>query len=82
MTRLSIRDLFAMKPGDKYRVYWAKDDDPQYVRLNYDTQTVLSNDGETLTDGDYDWYLSEAHDDLDNNVLDTSRGLAYFYRAR
>lgn len=78
--KLSIKELFNLKPGEKFIVYWAKDDDPRDVRLNYKTQIITSNDKETITVDDlgYEWYKTECPDEEDN-LLDTSRGYAYFY---
>lgn len=80
---LSISKLFRLLPGDKFIVYWAKDDDPQYVRLNYEVQIVAHNDGESLqTEDDYEWCRDEcAGLNPEENILDTSRGHAYFYEA-
>lgn len=81
---LFIRRLFDLKPGDRYVVYWAKDDDHQDVRLDHVTQTVASNDSTTLqpTDDGYEWYLEECDRlDPEHNMLDTGRGYAYFYVA-
>jgi hypothetical protein len=84
MTRvpLPIAELRKLRVGDKFVVYWAKDDDPERVRCNYETQTVaeVTEDGIILTTNDYDW-APDGDTDLDGNVIDTSRGYAYFYRA-
>lgn len=80
MKPLAARDLFNLKPGDKFIVYWAKDDDKSYVRLDYEVQEVAEITGDTLyvTDPDYEWGRSEIVDP-NRNELDTGRGTAYFY---
>ena len=81
-TPLPAKELFKLKPGDKFVVYWAKDDDSQYVRMNYKTQVVKTNDGKTLeAKGDWIWE-KEDFPDLKENLCDTSRGYAYFYKAK
>lgn len=79
---LKMRDFVQLKPGDRFVVYWAKDDNPAYVRLDYTVQEVGKNDGSCiLTEhGEYDWDFSKVAD-LDDNMLDTSRGHAYFYES-
>ena len=79
MKPMPLDVFFALKPGDQYRVTWAKDDDYKNgLRLDYELQTVSSNDGSTIypTDGGYEWSKSESSGD---NTLDTSRGYAYLY---
>lgn len=78
-TPLPVKKLLALRPGDKFVVYWAKDDDPQYVRLNYKTQVVAKIiEGGIRTVDNYDWYHSEIVEP-DSNELDTSRGIATFF---
>ena len=79
--KLPIRKLFNLKPGDKYVVYWAKDDNPRDVRLDHEVQTVeeVTETSVFPTDHGYIWDLGKAPD-LDDNELDTGRGYAYFYR--
>lgn len=79
---LPIKELFALPVGASFLVYYAKDDDPiNALRLNYDRQYVgrIEDGTLTTTDPGYEWYLKET-EDLDNNVLDTGRGLARFYK--
>jgi len=79
---LPVGELFKLKPGDRFVAYWAKDDDPRDIRINYETLTVEANDGKTITDnGGFDWYTDEIVDP-NGNQLNTSRGYAYFYRSR
>lgn len=68
--KLSIRKLFSLNPGDEFRVYWAKDDDPDSIRLDYVVQKILENDGKRIlvTDSGYEWSLDECPD-LKDNVL-------------
>lgn len=85
---LPAKDFFALKPGDKYVIYWAKDDDVRDLRLNFAVQTVDSiigslNDPHGLTifpdDEGYEWTSHEMIEPGDN-TLDTSRGYAYLFR--
>lgn len=80
---LPAKELFQLKVGDKFVVFWAKDDDPQYTRLNYVTQTIVETDGNVIhvDDDGYEWSRDELVTD-EENMLDTSRGYAYFYKAR
>lgn len=48
MIPMNVEKLFSLKPGDQFRVYWCKDDDVNYRRLNYDIQTVVENDGDSI----------------------------------
>ncbi len=76
---MPAKELFKLQPGDQFRVYWAKDDNINDLRLNYDLLTVETNDGTSiLTEDCYDWHTGEMHD-LENNMLDTTRGYAYLY---
>jgi hypothetical protein len=82
---LPAKEFFTLKPGDKFVVYWAKDDDPERVRLDYETQTVdsVERNGKEVTifptDAGYEWSSSETCA-AGENVLDTSRGYAYLYK--
>jgi hypothetical protein len=80
MKPLPARDLFNLKPGDTFVVYWAKDNDKSYVRLDHEVQEVAEIVGDTLyvTDPDYEWSRSEIVDP-DRNELDIDRRIAYFY---
>lgn len=78
---LPAKDLFTLPRGAAFVVYWAKDDDPQDVRLNYKRQEIAKTDGDLiLTRDHYEWYRSEIVDP-ERNELDTSRGIARFFRA-
>lgn len=81
--KLSIRKLFALPVGAAFVVYWAKDDSSHDVRLNYEKQVIGSNDGSCIMTKDkydvYEWDKDDAPD-LDDNLIDTSRGYAYFYQ--
>jgi len=83
---LPARDFFALKPGDKFVVYWAKDDDPANVRLNFEEQTVDAVERDSTggaiifpTDEGYEWSTDEMCSPGES-CLDTSRGYAYLYR--
>jgi hypothetical protein len=76
---LTVDELFALEPGDTFRVYWAKDDDPNDVRLNYETLEISDMDEETIwASDDYIWSRKDFVGS--SNCLNTSRGYAYFYR--
>lgn len=80
MKPLSCKELFTLGVGDRFIVYWAKDDNPEYVRLNYKTQTIASKEkGMIYTKDGYDWYESEVIS-MAGNELNTSRGIARFYK--
>lgn len=79
---LPSSEFFALKPGDRFVVFWAKDDSPSDVRLNYEEQVVASvgSDGTIYpTDAGYEWSLRERTSPREN-VLNTSRGYAYLFR--
>lgn len=80
MLPLTIKDLFKLKPGDKYVVYWAKDDKADDVRLNYETLEVETNVGGCIMSRSYAWYIKQAID-KNSNQINTARGTAYFYRS-
>ena len=79
---LPVGELFKLKVGDKFVVYWAKDDDDaEYLRLDFETQTIAETDGTSIhTKDDYEWDRGEIIKD-DENTLNTSRGYAFFFRA-
>ncbi len=81
LVELPARDLFGLQPGNEYIVYWAKDDDPDDVRFDYETQVVVENRGDEILadDGSVSWNKGEIIAE-DENCLDTSRGYAYFYK--
>jgi hypothetical protein len=78
-----IRDMKNLQVGDKFVVYWAKDDDPVHsLRCDFETQAVHSiKDGVILTVCAYEWDLNDNFGE-EHNAIDTSRGTAYFYKAR
>jgi len=76
---LSAREFFKLKKGDQYRVYWAKDDNPSDVRLNYEVLTITRIDGDCIMSGGYAWYREEVID-FDSNELYSSRGVAKLYK--
>lgn len=80
--RLPIKKLFELKPGEKFVVYWAKDDSDDDIRLDFAEQAVGSIDGETLRaeDAGYEWSIGK-QTDMEDNMIDTSRGYAYFFEA-
>lgn len=87
LPKLSARELFELNVGDRFIVYWAKDDRHRDdVRLDYETHTVEkkfsnSDEGFFSGEGGYAWYKSEWSDeDGAENTLDTSRGYAYFFK--
>jgi len=79
--RLTKSDLVKLRPGDPLVVFWAKDDDPEDVRCNYETQTVVKYDTPTqelwVREG-YEWDLSRMADD--ETSANTTRGFVYFFR--
>jgi hypothetical protein len=78
---MSMQDVFSLKPGEEFVVYWAKDDDPDYVRFDFERRKVVEP-GPTLVDdqGD-DWYDEPGSvPDRADNLYDTSRGYAYFFQ--
>lgn len=80
---LSAENLFKMQYGDTFRVYWAKDNNPEDIRLNYDLIVIGSNENGYIYSLDYCWEFSEDEitDDPSNNVLDCGRGYCYLYKA-
>lgn len=81
MKEMPVKELFKLKPGEKFRVTWAKDDDEENgSRLNYTLQTVKSNANGIILEnsGGYEWTKDEIIS-RDRNQLDTSRGIAYFF---
>jgi hypothetical protein len=74
-------ELVKLQPGDQVVVYWAKDDNPEYVRCDFETQTVLQYNPERqelVVEEGYEWYLNRMEDD--DTSENTSRGYAYFFR--
>jgi len=74
-------ELVKLQPGDQVVVYWAKDDNPEYVRCDFETQTVLQYNPELqelVVEEGYEWYLNRMEDD--DTSENTSRGYAYFFR--
>jgi hypothetical protein len=74
-------ELVKLQPGDQVVVYWAKDDDPENLRCDFETQTVLHYNPERqelVVEEGYEWYLDHMEDD--DTSEDTSRGYAYFFR--
>ena len=78
---LPAGEFSTLKPGDQFIVYWAKDDNPEDVRLDDVTQTVVQNDGNEITTNDpgVSWDTGELITP-EENCLDTSRGYAYLYK--
>jgi len=86
---LPISELFQLKPGEKFVVFWAKDDNMRDIRLKYETHSIEStfegfegkDPGFFSGDGHYAWYKHEwCEEDGSSNMLDTSRGYAYFFK--
>jgi hypothetical protein len=80
---LAAEDLFKMQPGDTFRAYWEKDDNPDDVRLNYDVLVVASNEDDCILCLDPSWAFSkdEMTDDPSENMLDVcGRGYCYLYK--
>lgn len=75
MTR---HELATLEPGDQFVVYYAKDDDPNDVRCDYETRCVVANNDGVIDDGDYEWDTNNGTNIA--HVIDTSRGHAYFYK--
>lgn len=76
---MTMEKLFSLKPGDQYRVYWCKDDNPEYLRFDYAIQTVVEINDEYLWADDHNEWRREGIISLDSNGLDTSRGIASFF---
>jgi predicted nucleic-acid-binding Zn-ribbon protein len=80
---LPAKDLFKMKPGDRFRAYWCKDDNEENCRLNYTVMEVKSNKNGVILCKD-EWY-SFYEDEIiapEENILDLySRGYCYLYKA-
>jgi hypothetical protein len=76
---LMVSELFDLKVGDSFIVYYAKDNDFEFVRLDYERLKIVekSEDKIYCEDG-WEWRRSQIVDNT--NKLDTSRGFAYFYR--
>jgi hypothetical protein len=74
--------LFLLKPGDSFVVYFAQDDDPEHIVLDYRTQMVREHtrEGDIITMDNLRW-LKAYITDPTTNVLDTRRGYAYFFEA-
>lgn len=75
---LPVSQLFNKKAGDKVFIYWAKDNDPDDVRLNGIYKILWNENGTMECPECYEWDKDEIIDGT-QNCLDTSRGLAYFY---
>lgn len=76
---MPTRELWKLEVGDQFKVFWAKDDDLRNIRCNYELQTIAEvKEDYILTKEGYEWYKNE-DPDPDDNMLDTSRGYAYFY---
>ena len=88
---VTVGELRAMPVGSKVFCYWAKDDDPNDVRMNYEAN-VFSNRSEndrgqnlefTSCQDEYDqWDIDISkftYRDSDIGVSN-SRGMVYFYR--
>ena len=41
---MSVKELFLLNIGDQVRIFWAKDDNLEYTRLNCEVQTVTDID--------------------------------------
>jgi len=76
---MTVDELFSLKPGDKFRVYWAKDDDPrnnlvfdyELFEVGQVTPSVIwSTCGEV-------WERARF---VSGTAYNTSRGYAHFYR--
>ncbi len=86
---MTMDELFALKEGDKFVVWWAKDDNPDNVRFDFELRTVESckpsgKDNVIVTDSESDtWELDEVPaEDMEWNGYDTSRGYAYFFHPK
>ena len=80
---LAAKDLFKMQPGDTFRAYWQKDDNPEDVRLNYDVMVVALNEDDAILCLDSGWEFSrdEITDDPEENMLNMcGRGYCYLYK--
>ena len=82
---MTAREFFALQPGEKVRMYWAKDDNPEYEGIN-GVMTVVSNDGESVMveDENGDEYqftknFVATRNLWDGNIIDGCRGYVYVY---
>lgn len=72
--------VFDLKPSQKFRVFYAKDDDPADVRFDYEVFTVERNDGTDLdTDDGYTFTRTQFDSAKDNSVGMSGRGRAKFF---
>lgn len=80
---LTAEDLFKMQPGNIFRAYWRKDDDPEDVRLNFDLMVVAENKDGTITCQDCGWTFSiDQIIEPKDNILDMSgRGKCYLFES-
>lgn len=85
--RMSRAELEALKVGDKVYIFYAKDDNPENVRSDFEhevvkTGTIIGRGRMINTSGGdtvWDWDLAR-YDNLVRGI-DTSRGYAYFCKA-
>lgn len=77
--KLTIAELIKFKIGDRFVVYWAKNDNSSDVRIDYETQTVSSIElvqtqwgerWEIHTEEDWYFGFSNKQDILNNNIVD------------
>ena len=75
------RALLKLKARDRVVVFWAKDNDPEDTRCDYETQTIEKWDNHypemMHTEEGYEWDLHRMEDD--ETVGNTTRGWVRFY---
>lgn len=77
--RMSRAELEALKVSDKVYIFYAKDDNPENVRSDFEHEVIEIHGSGIITKGDdaiWDWDM--AHYDKLVRGIDTSRGYAYF----
>jgi len=76
---MSLEEIQALKLGDRVHIFYAKDDNPEYVRSNFEHEVVEFRDEVILTRGGdtvWDWDVKDY--DPPVRAIDTCRGYAYF----
>lgn len=76
---MPMEAFFNLPVGGKFVVWWAKDDNPQDVRFNFEHRSCAERQLDSLTDSDFDEWEVNRVPDLKSNLYDTCRGYAYFF---
>lgn len=78
MEPMLVRDVMRLEEGDHVFIRWAKDDDPDDIRMD-DVCEVRDNDGTRIVAPDHCWEWDYGRADPEDSHIDTGRGFAYFY---